>query len=143
MRTTLLTVPRLAAAAALVAVALAPPVLSAQSTVDASEAQAFMGAWVISMETEFGPFSMNLDIEDQDGKVAASIGSPEMGPEMQSISDISKEGESLVMMLEVDAQGQFFDISITVEPDGDNLAAWIETAGGEFAAGGVGTRREG
>ena len=136
------TVPRLALATALLGALLVPFAASAQSELDVSEAEAFMGNWVISMESDFGPFALDLEITDQDGKVTVSIGSPELGG-MQSVTDVTREGESLVLNYEADAQGQYFPVTVTLEPDGENLSTWFEVGGGEFAAGGTTTRSEG
>ena len=66
--------------AALLGLALSPLTSAAQSDLDASEASTFMGVWLVSMETEFGAFNLELTIEDQGGKVAATMGSPDLGP---------------------------------------------------------------
>jgi len=115
---------------------LSPLAVSAQSDLDASQAEAFMGDWVIDMDTDFGPFTMNLEVEDQGGKVAASIGSPDMGG-MQSVSDISSDGESLVMTWEMDAQGQFVEAMMSLEPGAEGYVATLDIAGGQFMAEGV------
>lgn len=128
--------------AALMLALLSPLAASAQSQLDASQAQAFIGNWTIAMDTDFGPFSMDLEITEQGGKVAASIGSPEMGGPMQSVTDITREGEALVLSWEIDAQGQYMDVMMSLEPDGEDLATMFETAGGEFAATGVATKAD-
>ena len=139
MRSTIFTRSGPALGLALAIALLSPYAASAQSELDASQAEGFMGEWVVDMDTDFGPFSMNLEIEDQAGKVAASVGSPDLGG-MQSVTDIEREGESLVMTWEVDAQGQFMEVIMTLVPAGENLATMFETAGGEFAAAGTATR---
>ncbi len=68
-----LQVRRLAMAIALLGVVFSPRAASAQSELDASEAQAFLGTWTVSMETDFGGFEVEMKIEDQGGKVAASV----------------------------------------------------------------------
>jgi hypothetical protein len=82
---------------------------------------------------------MDLDVADQEGKVAASIGSPEMGGS-QPVTDITRSGESLVLKFEADAQGQIIAVAVTLEPNGENLDVWFEVGTGEFSASGVGTR---
>jgi hypothetical protein len=127
-------------AAALVGVFFSPRVASAQSQLDASEAGAFLGTWMVSLDTDFGAFDMDLEIVDQDGKVAVSIGSPEQG--MADVTDVSRSGESLVLEYEVDAQGQMFPISVTLARDGEGLTASFDF-GGQFSAVGTGTRADG
>ncbi|HUP53346.1 MAG TPA: hypothetical protein VM198_12770 [Longimicrobiales bacterium] len=119
--------------------AVLPSHAAAQSELDVAEAQAFMGKWVISMQTDFGPFQMDLDLADQAGKVAASIGSPEMGG-TQPVTDITRSGESLMLEFEADAQGQVFDVSVALVPNGENLIVLFEVGTGEFSASGVATR---
>mgnify|MGYP004050115297 FL=1 len=128
--------------AALLGLALSPLAGAAQSDLDASEASAFMGIWLVSMDTEFGAFNLELTIEDQGGKVAATMGSPDLGPETQSIIDITKSDESLVMVQEIDAQGQFLEIEMTLERDGEDLSVYFDVDGGMFAASGIGTRQD-
>jgi hypothetical protein len=82
---------------------------------------------------------MNLELTDQAGKVAASIGSPELGG-MQSVSDLSRDGANLIMAWEMDAQGQFVTAMMTLEPNGENLSATLEVADGQFMAEGVGAK---
>jgi hypothetical protein len=130
---------RWAAGAVLTGVAMLPSDAAAQSQLDVAEAEAFLGEWIISMQTDYGPFQMNLDVADQDGKVAANIGSPEMDG-AQPITDISRSEESLVLRFDGNAQGQYFDVAVTLEPNGEDLDVWFEVGTGEFSASGVATR---
>ena len=123
----------------LLAGTMSPGALAAQSQLDVAQAQAFLGKWVISMQTDMGPFSMNLELVDQGGKVAANIGAPEMGG-MQSVTDVTRSGESLVLRFEANAQGQFFDVLVALAPNGQNLSVLFEVGTGEFSASGVATR---
>lgn len=132
-------VPRVLAVTAAAALALfAPSASSAQSTLDASEAQAFLGNWVVSMDTDFGPFAMDLAITDQGGKVAAQVAAAELGT--QEITNVAKAGEMLVLAWDADAQGQIVDILLSLTPAGENLTASFEAAGGQFFAEGTATR---
>jgi len=138
MRPTILA-PRVLAVTAAAALALfAPAASSAQSSLDASEAQAFLGNWVVSMDTDFGPFAMDLAITDQGGKVAAQVAAAELGT--QEITNVAKAGEMLVLAWDADAQGQIVDILLSLTPAGENLTASFEAAGGQFFAEGTATR---
>jgi hypothetical protein len=139
MRPTNLSVRSLTMGLAMAVALLSPLATSAQSQLDVSQAQAFMGNWVIAIESDFGPFEMNLEITDQGGKVAASIGSPDLGG-MQSITDVSRDGEDLVMVWEMDAQGQFVPATMHLEPAGETLNAMLDVADGQFMADGVATK---
>ena len=46
----------------------------------------------------------------------------------------------LILAYEADAQGQFIAVTVTLEPDGDNLEFQFDTAGGEFSVGGTATK---
>ena len=140
MKITLIDVRSFMVAAALVGVVLSPRVASAQSQLDASEAEAFLGTWTVSLDTDFGAFDLDLEVEDQGGKVAVSIGSPEQGT--ADVTDVSRSGESLVLEYEVDAQGQMFPISVSLARDGEGLTASFDF-GGQFSAVGTGTRTDG
>jgi hypothetical protein len=142
MHTTVLVTRRVAAGLALVAALAAPMPASAQSQLDASQAQAFMGSWVINMSTDFGPMVITMSIQDQGGKVAASVGSPEMGGTTE-VTDITLQGANLVLKYDIDAQGQFIDVSMNLEPAGANLNTVIEAAGGQFTTTAVATRAQG
>ena len=133
---------RVALGCTLVASLLAPARATAQSTLDVAQAQAFLGTWVIAMETEFGPMTINMTIEDRGGKVSASVGSPEMGGTID-VTDITRAGPSLVLKYDIDAQGQFIDVSMSLEPSGADLSTRIEAMGGQFTTTAVATRAQG
>ncbi|MGE0160634.1 MAG: hypothetical protein AB7T31_14600 [Gemmatimonadales bacterium] len=140
MRITRVHARRLALCAALVAAAAAPA--SAQSQLDTSQAQAFLGNWVMSLVTDMGPMDLQLNIRDQGGKVGAQFGSPALGA-LQEVTDITKQGEQLVMNLFIDAQGQSIDISMAIVPDADGLNVDLSAAGGAFTANARATRAAG
>jgi hypothetical protein len=134
---------RLAMAIALLGVVFSPRAVSAQSKLDASEAQALLGAWTVSMETDFGGLEVEMKIEDQGGKVAASVGAPDpsTGTTITTeITDIKRSGEDLVLAYELDAQGQLMPVSMTLTPDGESLIAVFDVGGGLFSASGSATR---
>ena len=59
---------------------------------------------------------------------------------MQDVTDITRSGESLVLSYEVDAQGQYIPVSMTLEREGEDLKYLLETGGGEFSVSGIATR---
>ncbi len=140
MKATLSHARRLLVATALMGVVFSPQLVSAQSMLDASEAEAFLGNWTIALDTDFGSFDMDLKVTNQDGKVAVSIGSPDQG--MADVTDVTRSGENLVLDYEVDAQGQLFPISVSLARDGEGLTASFDF-GGQFQAEGTGTRADG
>ncbi len=140
MKTTLLHVRRLAVAAALLGAVVSPRAASAQSELDASEAEAFLGSWSVSLESDFGPIEFPLEIEDQDGKVAASAGSPDPAGGLTEVTDITRSGDDLVLRYDFDAQGQSVLVSLILTPDGEGLLALFEIGDGAFSAGGMATK---
>jgi hypothetical protein len=136
MKTTLLHVGRFAVAAALLGAVLSPASASAQSMLDTSEAEAFLGNWNIALEAEFGGFDVGLKIEDQGGKVAASVTSGQGGT--QGVTDITRKGEDILLSYEMDYQGQQLSVSVTLTlgPDGEGFTAAFDF-GGQLSASGA------
>lgn len=133
--------PGFALGLALVAAVAAPMQASAQSQLDTSQARAFLGTWVIAMETDFGPMTLNMSITDSSGKVAARVGSPELGGETD-VTNIAREGEHLILRYDIDAQGQFIDVVMRLLPEGENLNTQIEAAAGQFVTTATATRAQ-
>jgi hypothetical protein len=130
------------ATAALLAAAL-PSAATSQSALDVAQAQAFMGSWTLSMTSDMGNFSMNLDFTDMGGKVGATLGIPDAGM-TQPITDITKDGESLVLAFTGNAQGQVFDAVVTVEPPANGeISVWFDIGNGQFSMSGTGTKASG
>ena len=140
MKITLVHVRRLAVAAALLGVVFFPPAASAQSMLDTSQAEAFLGTWDIPLQTDFGPLDVELKIEDQGGKVAASIGSPEQGG-MLDVTDITRSGENLVLTYELETEGGMLPLTLTLVPAGEALRASLDV-GGQFSYSGTATRAD-
>ena len=144
MKSTLLHVRRLAVAAALLAAVVAPRAALAQSELDAGEAEAFLGDWSVSLQSDFGPIDFPLHLEDLEGKVAAMVGALDPtgagGGEMIAVTDIMMSGEDLVMRYDFDAEGQIVPVSLILTPADEGLNALFEIADGAFSAGGKATR---
>lgn len=121
--------------------ALIGPVLSAQAPapLPTADAAKFMGAWVLSLESPQGAFSMTLTLSDNDGKVAAELTS-DMAPP-QKVTDISKAGDDLVLKYQGDFQGQAFAAKITLTPVEDKLGINFDIMDGQFMMSGVGTKK--
>jgi hypothetical protein len=126
--------------AAVLTVLLGPLSASAQSQLDTAEAQAFVGQWDLAIQSEMGPFSLDLEIADRGGKVTAVLGSPEVGS--QEVTDITRAGEGLVLRHEFNQQGQIIPISLTLVPEGEALDAAVNVGDGMFTATGTATRAE-
>ncbi len=99
-----------------------------------------MGSWSVSLQSDYGPLEFPLELTDQGGKVAASVGSPDPAGGLTPVTDITRSGEGLVLNYEFDAQGQLVPVSLTLTPDGEDLAAIFSIADGAFTADGSAKR---
>jgi hypothetical protein len=133
IRTSLKLLPILTA----VAILAAPSSASAQSQLDTSEAQTFLGNWTLAFESEMGPFQVGLNIRDAEGKVAAQVVS-EMGN--VEITTITRSEDSLVLSYTMEAQGQSLPVSMSLKPDGEQLQASMNFAEGAFMVNGTATK---
>jgi hypothetical protein len=124
--------------AAVLAAAL-PLSVSAQSSLDASQAQSYLGTWAISFQSPQGEFVMDLMLTDASGKVAAIVSNDMMGT--QEITDVSLSGANLVMRYEIDAQGQIAPVALTLVPQGDMVNATMDFADGMFVMDGTGSKK--
>jgi hypothetical protein len=100
-----------------------PTVAGQASMLDASEATAFMGTWVIAMENPRGGGTQDLTvvIRDEGGKAAARI---EGGQgRALDITDIAKDGDILVLSFERSGRGQTIPIVLTLTLDGEMINA--------------------
>ena len=127
-------------ASLLASAVLLPSTASAQSQLDTAEAQAFVGSWDLAITSEMGPFNIDLEIADRGGKVAAVMGTPEMGS--QEVTDITRQGENLLLRYEFNQQGQIIPISLTLTPQGEALGAAVNVGDGMFTATGTATRSD-
>ena len=127
-------------ASLLASAVLLPSTASAQSQLDTAEAQAFVGTWDLAITSEMGPFNVDLEIADRGGKVAAVMGTPEMGA--QEVTDITRQGETLLLRYEFNQQGQIIPISLTLTPQGEALGAAVNVGDGMFTATGTATRAD-
>ena len=110
------------------------------STLDASEARAFIGAWVISMESpRGGTRDQNVTIRDEDGKLAARIEGGRGGG--IDVTDITTNGDRLVLSFERNGRRGTIDIVMTLTLDGDMIRATQEFAGGQFSVSGTGKKQ--
>jgi hypothetical protein len=121
--------------------ALIGSVLSAQAPapLPTADAAKFMGAWLLSLESPQGAFSMTLTLSDNDGNVAGELTS-DMAPP-QKVTDISKAGNDLVLKYQGDFQGQAFAAKITLTPVEDKLGINFDIMDGQFMMAGVGTKK--
>jgi len=104
-----------------------------------SEAEKFMGAWLLTLDSPQGPFAMTMTLTDVEGKVACELTSDIMPA--QKVTDISKSGNDRVLKYQGDFQGQAFSAKITLTPVEDKLGINFDVMDGQFMMSGVGTRK--
>ena len=120
---------------------IAPITASAQALAPA-DAGDFMGVWTLTLDSPQGAFEQMLTVKDEEGKVVAEATS-QMQPEAQKITDVSKTGGNLVLKFSGNFQGNPFDATITLTPDGEDKAKVVfDINGGMFTMPGTGTRRK-
>jgi len=122
------------------AVVLVTGVISAQALTPA-DAGAFMGSWTLSLDSPQGPFEQSMVLKDDGGKVVAEI-SNQMQPEVQKVTDVSKKGDDLILKFAGNFQGNPFDATITLTPDGtDKCKVSFDINSGMFTMNGTGTKK--
>jgi hypothetical protein len=114
--------------------------VAAQAGLASADAAKFMGGWTLGLDTPQGALTMDLTLKDNAGKVAASITS-DIAPAPMAITDISKDGENLVLKYELDVQGQSIPAMITIIPDGAKWKASFDFAGGQFVVDGTAVKK--
>jgi hypothetical protein len=121
------------------ALVLSPLVVSAQLA--SADAGSFMGTWTLSLDSPQGPFEQSVIVKDEAGKAVAEL-SNQMQPEVQKVTDVSKDKESLVLKFAGNFQGNPFDAVITMTPDGtDKVKVLFDINAGQFSMSGTGVKK--
>ncbi len=121
-------------------IALSSAVATAQ-TLTAADAGAFMGTWSLMLDSPQGPFEQNLVVKEEGGKVVAEI-TNQMQPDVQKVTDVTKEKDNLVLKFAGNFQGNPFDAAITMTPDGtDKAKVTFDVNGGQFTMSGTGVKK--
>ncbi|HEX8030345.1 MAG TPA: hypothetical protein VF491_17845 [Vicinamibacterales bacterium] len=106
-----------------------------------ADAGAFMGSWTLALDTPQGNFEQSLILKDESGKVVGEMTS-QMAPDVQKVTDISKKGDDLILKFAGNFQGNPFDATITMTPDGtDKCKVAFDVNGGQFMMSGTGTKK--
>ena len=123
----------------LLALVLSP--LAASAQLAPADAGSFMGSWTLTLESPQGAFEQSLVLKDKAGKVVGEMTS-QMQPEVQEVTDVTKDKENLVLKFAGNFQGNPFDAVITMTPDGtDKVKVSFDINGGQFSMSGTGTKK--
>ena len=114
---------------------LVHPSASGAQTVTPADAEDFIGSWAINVDTPAGPTTVDLTVTEESGEVAAEIGGGTTGNPMSDVDEITKNGSRLVVKYEANVQGAVTPITLTLEADGDTLAANFDVGGGQVLPG--------
>ena len=95
----------------------------------------------LTLDSPQGPFEQNLVVKEEGGKVVAEITS-QMQPDVQKVTDVTREKDNLVLKFAGNFQGNAFDAAITMTPDGtDKAKVTFDVNGGQFTMSGTGTKK--
>jgi len=123
------------------ALVLLPLAASAEAQLAPADAGAFMGSWTLNLDSPQGAFEQSLVLKDESGKVVGEMSS-QMQPDVQKVTDVTKEGANIVLKFAGNFQGNPFDAAITLAPDGDNKCkVTFDINGGQFTMSGTGVKK--
>lgn len=97
----------------------------------ASEAEDFIGSWVIRIASPQGEFDADLVIRSEGGKVVASVALGPLGD--HEVEDIVQTEDGIELRFEADFAGQSFAVTMPLRRDGEGLAGSLQESNGLFA----------
>jgi hypothetical protein len=84
---------------------------------------------------------MELALKDEGGKVIGEM-TNQMQPEVQKVTDVTKDKDNVVLKFAGNFQGNPFDAAITLVPDGTNKCkVSFDINGGQFTMSGTGAKK--
>jgi len=120
-----------------VIIAALPFGLAAQaSSLASSDAKVFLGTWELGLDTPQGSATVQLVLKDEGGKVAGTVSMEPMVHGSVAVTDISKDGSTLVLKYALDFQGTPIPAKVSLVPDGGNYKASFDFMEGQFVVDG-------
>lgn len=114
--------------------------LLASQTLTVADLGGFAGEWTLTIDSPQGPFEQSLAFKDEGGKVVAEMHNEMLGT--TTVTDITKDGENVVLKYAGNFQGNPFDAAVTLTPDGtDKLKVSFDVNGGQFSMTGTGAKK--
>jgi hypothetical protein len=100
-----------------------------------------MGSWTLTLDSPQGAFEQSMVLKDEAGKAVAELSS-QMQPDVQKVTDVTKNGSDLVLKFAGNFQGNPFDAVITLTPDGtDKCKVTFDVNSGMFTMSGTGAKK--
>lgn len=120
---------------------LLPFATVAEAQLAPADAGTFMGSWTLTLDSPQGAFEQSMVLKDEGGKVVAEL-TNQMQPEVQKVTDVTKNGNDLVLKFAGNFQGNPFDAVITLAPTGaDKCTVTFDINGGQFTMSGAGVKK--
>ena len=127
--------------AVVIALTATPPAALSAAQLAPADAGMFMGSWTIALDSPQGNFEQSLVLKDEAGKVVGEMSS-QMAPDVQKVTDVTKKGDDLILKFAGNFQGNPFDATVTMTPDGtDKCKVTFDVNGGQFTMNGTGTKK--
>jgi len=111
------------------------------TSLDASEAENFIGDWTVTFDFQGNTVNMRLNVAEVDGKAGAILKSP-VAPEPTVIDEIIKSDEGLTFQYKAEFGGNPLNMEIVAAREGEGLKGTIQEASGLFSAELTGKRAE-
>ncbi len=123
-----------------VALALFSQISSAQ-TLSMADLGIFAGEWTLTLGSPQGAFEQNVVFKDEGGKAIAEMTSA-IQPDAQKVTDLTKAGTDVVLKFAGNYEGNPFDATVTLTPDGtDKCKVTFDVNGGQFTMSGTGIKK--
>jgi hypothetical protein len=122
---------------ALLALSLPLSASAAHAQVPTAEARSFVGTWDVAFQGD-QPVTVVLLISDIDGQLAATA---DMMETSNTVRTIRKQDAALVLAYNIQYQGTPVDVSITLTPGDEGVAARLSAAQGQYTVTGTATKR--
>ena len=112
--------------------------------ITAADAAPFLGDWILELQGPNGPGTFDLNLKVEKDKVVGRIATPTL--DTQAITDITKNGDNLVLRYDFTYEGSPVDAAVYLMPapqgkDG-KLKAQIDFAGGAYVMTGTAAKKE-
>jgi hypothetical protein len=114
--------------------------LVASQVLTVADLGVFAGEWTLTLDGPQGPFDQSLVFKDEGGKAVAEMHNDMIGT--QKVTDITKDGDNIVLKYAGNFQGNPYDAAVTLTPDGtDKCKVTFDVNSGQFTMSGTGAKK--